>query len=55
MTKYSKALTIFKLRISVTDKDNFEECNAEILEELERHPELDSKLKNQIVKEVLYR
>ena len=55
MTKYSKGITIFRLHISVTDKDSFEECNEEILEELERHPELDTKVREQIIREVLYR
>jgi len=55
MTKYTKGIKIFKFSILATDKDSFEECDKEILEELNRHPEIDSKDKEQIIKEVLHR
>lgn len=55
--KYSKGIVISKpqhtLRIMVTDKDSFEECNKEILEELQRHPGINPKDKEQIIKKVL--
>ena len=53
MTKYTKGIKIFKFSIMVTDKDSFEECDKEILEELERHPGIEQKDKEQIIKEVL--
>lgn len=51
--KYTKGVKIYKLNILVTDKDSFEECDKEILKELERHSELSTKEKEQIIKEVL--
>jgi len=53
MTKYTKGIKIFKLNIIATDKDSFEECDQEILKELEKHSELDKEVREKIIKEVL--
>ena len=51
--KYSKSLQIYRLRISVTDKQSFEECDKEILARLENHPELDQEEVDKIKREIL--
>lgn len=53
MAKYSKIVNIYKLKIIVIDKDNFEECDKEIIEELDRHPEINEEVKKEFIKEVL--
>lgn len=51
--KYSKSIKIYKFSISIINKDSFEECDREIIAELERHPEIDEKEKAEIIREVL--
>lgn len=53
MTKYHKAIRWGKINIAIRNKDSFEECNKEILEELERHPDLNDEDKQFLIKEVL--
>ena len=53
--KYTKGINLgkYKLNILVTDKDSFEECDKEIIEELNRHSEIPDLEKIELIKEVL--
>lgn len=53
--KYTKGVNLrkYKLNILITDKNSFEECNKEIIEELNRHSEIPDLERVEIIKEVL--
>lgn len=53
--KYTKGINLgkYRLNILVTDKASFEECNKEIIEELNNHSEISDSEKIEIIKEVL--
>ena len=53
--KYTKGINLgkYKLNILITDKNSFEECNKEIIEELNRHSEIPDLEKVEIIKEAL--
>lgn len=53
--KYTKGINLgkYKLNILVTDKNSFEECNKEIIEELNKHSEIPDLEKVKIIKEAL--
>ena len=53
MTKYSKGIKVYKYNILVTDKDSWEECDKELLEQIEMSPDFDDELKKYLIKEVL--
>ena len=53
MAKYSKGIKIYKLNIVVTNKDSFEECNKEIINRLDQHPELDKEEVKEIKRMIL--
>lgn len=57
MTKYEKAITLsvasYKtVRIAITDADSFEACDKELMEELNRFPELKKLNKEEIEKTI---
>jgi hypothetical protein len=52
--KYHKGIKIGKkINIMITDKNSFEECNKEIIEELERHPEINEQDRKEVILMVL--
>ena len=53
--KYTKGINLgkYRLNILVTDKNSFEECDKEIIEELNRHSEIPDLERIEIIKEVL--
>ena len=51
--KYNKGITIYKLHITVTDKDSFEECNRCLIKSLNTHAEIDEEVRKEIIKEML--
>ena len=53
--KYTKGINLvkYKLNILVTNKNSFEECDKEIIEEINRHSEINDLEKIEIIKEAL--
>lgn len=51
--KYTKGITIYKLHIIATEKDSFEECNRCLIKSLNRHVEIDVKVREEVIKEML--
>lgn len=53
--KYTKGITIgkYRLTILVADKNSFEECDKEIIEELNKHSEIPELERIEIIEEAL--
>jgi len=53
--KYTKGINLskYKLNILITNKDSFEECDKELIEEINRHSEIPDLEKVEIIKEAL--
>ena len=55
MTKYSKEIVLsiapYKtMRIAITEAESFEECDKELMKELDRHPEIKQLNEEEIAK-----